>query len=150
MKKIEQVLEYQEYYRYELDDTQQSLVNYAVQMCDLAYAPYSKFKVGAAILFENGEMIGGSNQENIAFPSGLCAERVAIFSASAQYPSYKINVLALVCSDVEIMPTPCGACRQVFSEQIRRQKKDFDVIMASSTNAIIIKASKLLPLDFEY
>ncbi len=150
MKKIEQAFEYIECSIDEVNEPNKALINYAIQMSSLAYAPYSKFKVGAAILLENGKMIGGSNQENIAFPSGLCAERVALFSISSQYPLVKIKSLALVSSNVELIPTPCGACRQVISEFIRRQESDFDIIMSSATNAIIIKASALLPLAFEY
>lgn len=150
MKKIEQALEYIECSIDELDESKKALINYAIEMRDLAYAPYSKFKVGAAILLENGKMIGGSNQENMALPSGLCAERVAIFSVSSQYPFVEIKSLALVSSNEEIIPSPCGACRQVIMEHKRRQNSDFDVIMSSVTNVIIIKASALLPLDFEY
>ncbi|MGZ3862462.1 MAG: cytidine deaminase [Bacteroidia bacterium] len=82
-----------------------------------AYAPYSEFKVGAAVLLENGKIITGNNQENAAYPSGLCAERVAIYYASAQYPGVPVKSMAVICNADTTQPvTPCGACRQAIAE----------------------------------
>lgn len=82
-----------------------------------AYAPYSEFKVGAAVLLENGKIITGNNQENAAYPSGLCAERVAIYYASAQNPGVPVKAIAVICNTDTTQPvTPCGACRQAIAE----------------------------------
>ena len=94
----------------------QSLMNLAIETRKNAYAPYSKFRVGAAILLDNGKIVLGSNQENAAYPSGLCAERVAIFQAGAIYPNSKIVKLAITAAS-DTNPTkspipPCGSCRQ--------------------------------------
>lgn len=150
MKNIEEVIDYKEYLIEELDDSQKALIIYAREMRELAYAPYSNFKLGVAIMLGNSKMIGGNNQENIAYPSGLCAERVAIFSANSQYPFAKIRALALISSMEDKIISPCGACRQVMMEQIKRQGEDFDIILASSTKAIIVKASLLMPMAFDF
>src|ERR1035437_1956912 len=82
-----------------------------------AYAPYSEFIVGAAVLLENGKLVTGNNQENAAYPSGICAERVAIFYACAQYPKVAVKTIAIICDTKTNEPvTPCGACRQVIAE----------------------------------
>ena len=117
-----------------------------------AYNPYSRFAVGAAVLLANGEIVTGSNQENIAYPSGLCAERVALFYATSAYPGVKVNALAIAAlqGDVEVEKwvTPCGACRQVMTEIIRRYQSDFDVILLSRRQGMMVKASSLLPFAF--
>src|SRR5436190_18229438 len=109
----------------ELPTEVQSLMEQAVGVRKNAYAPYSKFRVGAAILLDNGKIVVGSNQENAAYPSGLCAERVAIFQAGAIYPDAKIEKLALTAaSDVNVTSTPippCGACRQSIAEYELKQ-----------------------------
>ena len=92
-----------------------------------AYAPYSGFFVGASVLLENGEIINGSNQENVAYPSGLCAERVALFYAGARYPDVKVKTIAVsVLSknfEVTDVISPCGACRQVMAEYEEKQEQ---------------------------
>lgn len=150
MKKINHIFELQEYSYEELDEPIKKLINYAREMRDLAYAPYSKFKVGAAVQLENGKVIGGNNQENCASPSGLCAERVALFSAGAQYPYSKVKSLAIISSKEDKIITPCGGCRQVMSEIIKRQGDNFDVIMASGSKVLIARAGDLMPLVFSY
>ena len=92
-----------------------------------AYAPYSNFHVGAAVLLEDGTIIQGNNQENIAYPSGLCAERVALFHAGAQFPGIAVDLICIVAKG-DLMPisqllSPCGACRQVMLESENRQNK---------------------------
>jgi cytidine deaminase len=106
----------------------QSLMNQAIEISKNAYAPYSKFRVGAAILLDNGKIVLGSNQENAAYPSGLCAERVAIFQAGAIYPDAKIVKLAITAAS-DTNPTlspipPCGACRQSIAEYEFKQNSN--------------------------
>jgi len=138
----------------ELDVADRTLFEAAIRAMKSAYAPYSDFPVGAAILLENGEIILGSNQENIAYPSGLCAERVALFSAATQFPEVPIVSLAITtqAQDQEFASeiTPCGACRQVMLEYERRHSKDFRVITGAANGQITVfkNAKSLLPLAF--
>jgi len=119
-----------------------------------AYAPYSNFNVGAALLFEDGQIITGNNQENAAYPSGLCAERVAIFYASSQYPNKKIIAIAISATSkdqtLNIPVPPCGACRQAMAEY--EIKFDFPIrlIMGGESGEVFISPSisNLLPLLF--
>ncbi|MDP3558520.1 MAG: cytidine deaminase [Bacteroidota bacterium] len=119
-----------------------------------AYAPYSNFKVGAAVLFEDGKIITGNNQENAAYPSGLCAERVAIFYASSQYPDKKIIAIAVsVKSKNQIINSPvppCGACRQALAEYEIKFDSPIRLIMAGEDGEVFISpsVSNLLPLLF--
>ena len=109
----------------------QDLMNQAIQVRKNAYAPYSQFRVGVAILLENGKVVLGSNQENAAYPSGLCAERVAIFYAGAAYPNAKIVSMAITAaSDTNQTKTPippCGACRQSIAEYEIRQENPIEI-----------------------
>jgi cytidine deaminase len=119
-----------------------------------AYAPYSEFKVGASLLLEDGEVVLGSNQENIAYPSGLCAERVALFYAGSNYPESNIQTLCVVANGDLISNekdlSPCGSCRQVMVETELRQKADFRVILVNQNDTVSIfdSAKDLLPLTF--
>jgi cytidine deaminase len=119
-----------------------------------AYAPYSKYQVGAAVLLENGQIVTGTNQENAAYPSGMCAERVALYSAIAQHPEAVITKVAIVAkrkSGKELLPaTSCGSCRQVMVEFELRQEKPFEVIMQSEDTRWIKapSAQSLLPFSF--
>lgn len=118
-----------------------------------AYAPYSGFHVGAAVLLQNGVVVTGSNQENAAYPSGLCAERVALFSANTQYPDVKVTAIAISAvtkgEQVE-MVTPCGGCRQVMHEVETRFQHPINVLLCGKKKVYIIeKAVSLLPLSFE-
>ena len=138
----------------ELSNEDARLLEEAVKATQLAYAPYSQFNVGAAILLENGEIIKGSNQENTAYPSGLCAERVAMFYANSQYPGVAIKTIA-ISSAVQGMQSeravyPCGACRQSLMESEMRQNRPIRVIMAGSNSIQIVESIKsLLPLSFD-
>ena len=130
------------------------LVKKALAAREKAYAQYSGFMVGAAVLLENGIILTGNNQENAAYPSGLCAERVAVYHAGAEYPDVKMLKIA-VCggkkgSSSAVPVAPCGACRQVMAEVIRRYGRDFDVLMIGEEETVVIKASSLLPFSFEY
>ncbi len=137
-----------------LDGSQQELIEKAREALNHAYAPYSNFKVGAAVLLDNGEVITGSNQENAAYPSGLCAERVALFSAHHLYPNAKVKALAIAAADkgVELKNPimPCGACVQVMSESITRSGCSFQVLLYGSSRSYVLDdARDLLPFRFE-
>ncbi|MEX1191461.1 MAG: cytidine deaminase [Brumimicrobium sp.] len=138
----------------DLDDAQQNLMKEANKAMNNAYAPYSKFKVGAALLLDDGSYIHGSNQENIAYPSGLCAERVALFSLGAQFPDKKVKKIAIVGQGSLIssddLLTPCGSCRQVMSEVASNQGKDFEILMKNHDGSVLVfdGIDKLLPFTF--
>lgn len=135
-------------------DTQQ-LMEKAVASRKRAYAPYSKFKVGTAILLDNGEIILGSNQENAAYPSGLCAERVAIFYAGSMYPDAKIIQMAITAAsdtNTTIVPIPpCGACRQSIAEYEIKQESPIEIYFMGESGDIFMSSSlkNLLPLMFD-
>ena len=139
----------------ELSAQEQQLVANAKAAFKTAYAPYSGFLVGASVLLENGEVINGSNQENVAYPSGLCAERVALFYAAAKFPDVKINTVAIsVLSknfEVKDVISPCGACRQVMAEYEEKQHRPIKVILHSPTDEVLIanKVEDLLPFMFK-
>lgn len=137
-----------------LPEEDQNLVTKAKEISKSAYAPYSKFHVGASVLLSNGKIVTGSNQENIAYPSGLCAERVALFYAGANYPNEKVETLCVVASG-DLLPidqilSPCGACRQVMLETETRQNENYRVILVSQNDVCIVfdSAQELLPLAF--
>lgn len=120
-----------------------------------AYAPYSNFKVGASILLDNGEIITGSNQENASFPSGLCAERTAIYYAGAQFPSSQIEIIAIVAGSKNHKTTtpipPCGACRQAIAEYEIKQNQPIEIYFMGEEGEIVKSNSlkNLLPLVFD-
>lgn len=139
----------------ELSTEDQMLMNKAVEARGNAYAPYSKFHVGAALLLDNGEIVLGNNQENAAYPSGMCAERVAIWQAGALFPGVKIKKLAISASStitkVDKPIGPCGACRQTLSEYEINQKEPFPIIFMGEVGEIIKTPSllSLLPFSFD-
>lgn len=120
-----------------------------------AYAPYSRFKVGAAIQLEDGAIITGNNQENAAFPSGLCAERVAAFYAGAQHPGKAFNVLAITAGPANQINTkpipPCGACRQSLAEYEKKQGSPMQIYFMGQEGKVVKAASMedLLPFIFD-
>ena len=126
----------------------------AKKMVKTAYAPYSEFHVGAAVLLENGEIIAGNNQENAAYPSGLCAERVALFYAGSQYPTIAIKTIAISVKSKNVIISeplsPCGGCRQVIAEYENKFEKPIRIIMSGEKGQIYIANSieSLLPLMF--
>ena len=138
----------------ELKKEDQELLNKAVEASANAYAPYSNYNVGAAVLLGNGKIITGNNQENSAYPSGLCAERVALFYASSQFPEEEILTIAITAKakkfSIDIPVAPCGACRQVMAEYETRQKNNIRLLLMSETGKIqIINSIKdVLPLMF--
>lgn len=133
----------------------QNLMEEAIAVRKKAYAPYSKFRVGAAIILDNGKIILGSNQENAAYPSGLCAERVAIFQAGSIYPKAKILKIAIsAASDTSTTSAPippCGSCRQSIAEYEIRQKTAIEIYFMGETGAVYKSASlkNLLPFMFD-
>ncbi len=137
----------------ELDPKDLSLIKMARHALIGAYAPYSKFKVGAAVLLENGEIITGSNQENAAYPSGLCAERVAIFHASSKFPDIAIKSIAVSCKSSGYTTgwlTPCGACRQAIAEYENRSQQKIRIFMEGDDNKVLLAEGieSLLPFMF--
>ena len=139
----------------ELDIKDQELIANAKQAFVSAYAPYSGFLVGASILLNDGQVINGSNQENVAYPSGLCAERVAMFYVGSKFPDIKIRTIAVsVFSksfEVTDVISPCGACRQVMAEYEEKQKSSIRVLLHSPNNQVLISNSveDLLPFVFK-
>ena len=153
MEKAELKIDYT-IYRESYPEEYEDLCRAALNVIKKAYCVYSGFAVGAAVLMNNGEVVCGTNQENVAYPSGLCAERTALFYANATYPDVPVKALAIAACfkgrpRKEIV-SPCGACRQVMAEVIRRYGRDFDVLMIGEGETVVIKASALLPFSFEY
>lgn len=138
----------------ELSNQDQELVKLSREATKSAYAPYSGFYVGAAVILEDGTIIKGNNQENAAYPSGLCAERVAVFSASAVYPNATIKAIAISAYSEEITIdkpiSPCGSCRQVILEYEKKQDTPIKIILTGQKGKVIIinSISDLLPLNF--
>ncbi|MBO9583496.1 MAG: cytidine deaminase [Flavobacterium sp.] len=133
----------------------QDLMNQAVEIRKKAYAPYSKFKVGAALLLDNGKVILGSNQENAAYPSGLCAERTAIFYAGSAYPEAKILKMAITAASDTNQTTapipPCGSCRQSIAEYEIKQDTPIEIYFMGEIGEVYKSSSlkNLLPLMFD-
>lgn len=147
-------IEYKSLQLEELDQTDRDLILKAEEIRDKAYAVYSDFYVGAALLLNSGDIVLGNNQENIAFPSSLCAERVAIFYCKANYPESKIKKIAITAKSIKEayneVVTPCGSCRQVISEYERNQKSPIEIILKGENEVLIFKSiNDLLPLSFE-
>lgn len=137
----------------ELSLVEQELVEKAIQATHNSYANYSHFYVGACCLLEDGTMVIGANQENAAFPSGLCAERTAIFAAQANYPEQPITTLAIAArNDNGMMKapiSPCGACRQVILEIEDRYKRNVRILLYGTDGIYIFESVKdLLPFSF--
>lgn len=132
-----------------------SLMEKAIEIRKKAYAPYSKFRVGAAILLDNGNVVVGSNQENAAYPSGLCAERVAIFQAGSLYPEAKILKMAISATSDEkpvLDPIPpCGSCRQSIAEYEIRQETPIEIFFMGESGSVYQSDSlrNLLPFMFD-
>lgn len=131
------------------------LMQKAVEARKKAYAPYSKFNVGCAILLANREIVLGNNQENAAYPSGMCAERVAIWKAGSEYPNMKVKKIAITAASttktVSNPVGPCGACRQTLSEYEINQKEPIEILFMGEVGQIVKTASllSLLPFSFD-
>jgi len=138
----------------ELSNEEKSLIDMAKMSVKGSYSPYSGFSVGAAALLANGEILTGSNQENVAFPSGLCAERTVLFYAGAKYPETAVKSLAIAAftnGDFTENPvSPCGACRQVILETELRFKQPITIYLYGKSKIYVIDGIKdLLPLAFD-
>tara|TARA_B110000459_G_C16587481_1_gene484441 strand:- start:20 stop:502 length:483 start_codon:yes stop_codon:yes gene_type:complete len=139
----------------ELSDIDKNLMKVAVEATKTAYAPYSGFNVGAALLMEDGSIIIGNNQENAAYPSGMCAERVAIWKAGSSFPNKKVKKIAItaVSSNKQLdKPVgPCGACRQTLLEYEINQKEDVEVFFMGEIGNVVKTSSiaSLLPFSFD-
>lgn len=138
----------------ELDKSDRDLLEHATKASESSYSPYSGFRVGAAVRLANGNLITGNNQENAAYPSGLCAERVALYYAQAQFPDEAVEAIAIFATSEEFKlekpVTPCGACRQVMAEYENRHRRKMRVIMGNADEKvqIIEGIENLLPLMF--
>ena len=138
----------------ELNPSFQSLMQEAILARANAYAPYSNFNVGAAVLLDNGVILRGNNQENAAYPSGLCAERVAIFYASAKYPDIPIKAIAVTANThldpSETPASPCGNCRQTLAEYQQKQATSIPIIFMGASGKIVCCNSVLDLLPFAF
>lgn len=138
----------------ELSAEEKHLVELAIEATSRSYAPYSKFHVGAAVRLDNGVEIIGCNQENAAYPSGLCAERTALFAAGAQYPDVPVRMLAIAArgthGELEDEPVPpCGSCRQVMIESETRANALMRILLYGKKYVYVIDGiRKLMPLTF--
>jgi len=130
------------------------LLEHAHQAAEKAYAPYSKFKVGAAVKLANGKIILGNNQENAAYPSGLCAERVALFYAHAEYPEVAVEAIAITAKGnkgvIDTPLSPCGACRQVMAESEKNSNQQMRVIMQGEKGPVMVVESMKVLLPFSF
>ncbi len=155
MNKIEFAISYEEYSGIdELKTEDRSLLEHARKAIKSAYAPYSTYHVGAAVLLSDGQIVTGNNQENVAYPSGICAERVALFYASSQFPDIPVKAIAVTAKakhfNVKSPVTPCGSCRQVMAEIENRYHSELRLIMHGENGKIIIVegVKNILPLMF--
>jgi cytidine deaminase len=137
-----------------LSEKEQQLIAAAMEAAHHAYSPYSKFSVGAALLLSNGELVKGNNQENAAYPDGLCAERVAMFAANANHPDSGIEMMAVAArikDEFLAEPVyPCGSCRQSLLESENRFQHPIRILMYGKNRVHIVNSIKdLLPLSFD-
>lgn len=139
-----------------LPSEDEALLRAAEEAVVLAYAPYSGFSVGAALLLADGTVVRGSNQENASYPAGICAERVALSTASSLHPGVEIKAIAIAYSHTkqqkqgDLVLSPCGICRQSLLEKVRQQHAEFRVIMSSpgGKGIIVNQVADLLPFAF--
>lgn len=143
-------------YKYdELTPGRRTLVDMAREASSRAYAPYSRFSVGAAIRLDNDEIVTGSNQENAAFPSGLCAERTAAYYAHSRFPGARFEAIAIAAIDttgheIAVPVAPCGACRQALTEYEKLAGHDVEVILVGAGEIYVLPSvASTLPLTFK-
>lgn len=139
----------------ESNSNDRKLIDKAREACLKAYAPYSKYAVGAAILFDDGSIVTGNNQENAAYPSGSCAERTALFYAHSQNPNMVVKAMAVTAYTngeyVSEVCTPCGACRQVMNEYQEKNPTPIRILMCNKDTVYELESVKdLLPLSFGF
>ena len=138
----------------ELSDADRTLMDEAIRATERSYAPYSHFSVGAAAYLANGTIVSGTNQENAAYPSGLCAERTTLFYANSQYPDQTVNTLAIAARNerdfLDAPIPPCGACRQVMLETEKRFNHPMRILLYGKKGIYELKnVGDLLPLSFD-
>lgn len=154
MKRLSRTIEWSILGEQELNENDLMLVNQAKKATDGSWSPYSGFRVGAALLIEDGTVVTGSNQENAAYPSGLCAERTALFAAGHSHPGKAVTALAIAArNDNGYTPqpiTPCGACRQVLAETESRGGRPIRYILYGTQGTMIIEGGTdaILPFCF--
>lgn len=134
---------------------EQKLIENTKEILENSYSPYSHFKVGAAVLLDNGKIVRGSNQENAAYPSGLCAERVALFHANSEFPASKVLTIAVAAANTAGLLAspvpPCGSCRQVMLETEIRFQSPIKVILIGAEKFLVFHSSAdLLPIQFNH
>ena len=155
MKKTEIIIRIKEYeFAHELSPDDNDVINKAKEAASEAYSPYSRLSVGAAVLLSNNKIIKGSNQENAAYPSGMCAERIALFYANSRYPDSYVKTMVICAKNKDGYLSnpipPCGSCRQVMHETTERFNKEFKIILFGTNSIQVIDNSKhLLPLSFQ-
>ena len=139
----------------ELDDEQKKALAQAKEATRRSYSPYSHFRVGASVLLHNGEIVAGSNQENCAYPSGLCAERTTVFYANSRFPDSGIKLLCIAANDeqgnfTQQPVSPCGACRQVLAESEQRAGQPIQILLYGTECCYLVSSARdLLPLTFD-
>lgn len=139
----------------ELDEQERKLLSEAKEATHRSYSPYSHFSVGAALLLDDGTIVCGSNQENSAFPSGLCAERTALFYANSRYPDHAVKALCIAARDTsgqftERPVAPCGSCRQVMVETEYRYQQDIRIFLYGQEGIYILNSARdMLPVHFD-
>ena len=153
MKELKQQVIIRKYQFEELTDSDKRLIEAAKEATKRSYAPYSHFNVGAASMLDDGTIVTGSNQENAAYPSGLCAERTTLLHAGSEYPDKAVTTLAIAASNSEGFTeqpvTPCGACRQVMLEAEQRYHRPIRMLMYGTACIYETRGTKdLLPLSF--
>lgn len=142
-------------YQYdELSAEDQRLIDTAKEATQRSYAPYSQFAVGAAALLDDGTIVSGTNQENAAYPSGICAERTTLFYANSQYPNRAIKTLAIAAQTggdfLQTPISPCGSCRQVMAETEKRFRQPLRILLYGKQGIYEIESvAGLLPLSFD-
>ena len=150
MKTITLETQVKVYAYHELSAEDLALTDAALEATRRSYAPYSRFHVGAAALLKSGIVVTGTNQENVASPSGLCAERTTLFYANSQYPDVPVMALAIASPDTEGILSPCGACRQVMLETEKRFGKPMRVLLCGAEEVIVVESARnLLPFAFD-
>ena len=138
----------------ELTAEERPLVELAIEATNRSYAPYSHFRVGAAVRLADGTEVIGCNQENAAYPSGLCAERTALFAAGAQYPDQPVEMLSIAARGTDGQLTeeptgPCGSCRQVIIESETRSRRRMKILLYGTKHVYVIDGiGQLMPLSF--
>ena len=156
MKELTHTCYYALYAYDELSDKDRELIEAAKRATEGSYAPYSKFRVGAALRLADGTIVAGANQENVAYPSGLCAERTALFYAGAAYPDRAVETLAIAArtegGEFTTTPiAPCGACRQVMLETELRYRTPIRILLYGIEGVYVVEGGvgELLPLRFD-